>query len=98
MHITQTIKTPILTEKSYKNIAENVYTFKVDVNANKVQIRKAFEIIFEVKVEKVNISNYRAKDKKLGKFLGKKSKYKKAMIKLKSGEKLDLFDNNVKQK
>ena len=93
MHIVEVIKKPILTEKSYKNIADNVYTFEVNRKANKVQIKKAFEKIFEVKVEKVNIMNYDGKNKRVGKYIGLTNKTKKAIIKLKPGQKLDLFDN-----
>ncbi len=93
MHITEIIKTPILTEKSYQLIAANVYTFKVHPKANKLQIKNAFETIFEVKVARINTMNYSAKDKRVGKFLGKTSKYKKAIIKLKDGQKLDLFSD-----
>ncbi len=92
MHITEILKGPILTEKTYKSISDGVYTFKINVKANKFQVKMAFEKIFEVKIEKINIMNCQAKDKRVGKFLGKKSKYKKAMIKLKPGQKLDLFD------
>ncbi len=94
MHVTEIIKKPILTEKTYKNVANNVYTFSVNVKANKTQIKKAFEKIFEVKVEKVNIINCKSKSKRLGKYIGQTSRYKKSIIKLKSGEKLDLFDLN----
>ena len=92
MHITEIIKKPILTEKSYKFLSQNVYTFEVNVKSNKIQIKNAFETIFEVKVDKVNVINYSAKEKRVGKYVGKKSKYKKAIIKLRPGEKLELFD------
>lgn len=98
MHLTEIIKKPILTEKSYTKIAENVYTFKVAKKANKVQIKKAFEKIFEVKIEKINIMNCRPKAKRVGRYLGKTSGYKKAIIKLKPGETLDLFDSDSKSK
>ena len=50
MHITNIIKKPILSEKTYRNMANGVYTFQVARTANKVQIKKSFEKIFEVKV------------------------------------------------
>ena len=66
-------------------------TFDVDVNANKIEIKNAFESIFGKKVEKVNTVNVRAKAKRMGRFEGKTSAYKKAYIKLAKGESLDLF-------
>ena len=103
MHITKVLQKPILSEKSYGLISENVFTFRVHVKATKPEIKKAFETIFEVKVAKVNICNYVKKAKRVGKYSGYKSKYKKALIKLKKGEKLSLFDdanlnNNKKEK
>ncbi|AHF57416.1 MULTISPECIES: 50S ribosomal protein L23 [Spiroplasma] len=91
MHITNVIKKPILTEKSYNNMAQGVYTFEVARGANKVQIKKAFEKIFEVKVAKVNVINYDPKEKRMGKFVGETTHTKRAIIKLKPGETLDLL-------
>ncbi len=91
MHITNVIKKPILSEKTYRNMANGVYTFEVTRTANKVQIKKAFEKIFEVNVEKVNVINYGPKEKKMGKFVGETTYTKHAIIKLKLGEKLDLL-------
>ena len=94
MHITEVIKKPILTEKTYKGISEGYYTFEVSRFANKTQIKKTFEKIFEVKVEKVNILNYDPKQKTMGKFKGVTKYTKRAVIKLSPGEKLDLFGDN----
>ncbi|WP_342252562.1 50S ribosomal protein L23 [Spiroplasma endosymbiont of Amphibalanus improvisus] len=94
MHITNVLKKPILTEKSYRGISDGVYTFEVDKRAHKTQIKEAFEKIFEVKVAKINIQNYSAKSKRMGKYEGKTSAVKKALIKLKPGEKLDLFNED----
>lgn len=94
MHITNIIKKPILSEKTYNNMANGVYTFEVLYNANRIQIKKAFEKIFEVKIEKINIINYDPKKKKIKKFVGKTIYTKRAIFKLKSGEKLDLLKQN----
>ncbi|AGM24782.1 50S ribosomal protein L23 [Spiroplasma chrysopicola] len=94
MHITNVIKKPILSEKTYRNMASGVYTFEVAITANKVQIKKAFETIFEVKVAKVNIINYDPKEKKMGKFVGETKYTKRAIITLKPGEQLDLLGEN----
>ena len=77
---------PILTEKSYKGIANKVYTFKVAKDANKVEIKKAVEEIFGVNVEKVNTLNVKGHTKtqntKQGRTVGRTSDYKKAVVTL----------------
>ena len=85
------IKAPIITEKS-ANIAadEKTYVFKVDVKANKSQIKDAIEKIFNVKVEKVNTVNVHAKKKRVGRYTGMTNKYKKAIVTLANGNKIDI--------
>lgn len=73
---------PILTEKSYKGLANKTYTFKVAKDANKVEIKKAVEEIFGVKVEKVNTINVLGKFKRMGVHVGKRADWKKAIVKL----------------
>ena len=73
---------PIITEKSAAMEAERKYAFKVDVRANKTQIRQAIEQIFNVKVENVTTSNIHPKNKRVGKYTGKTKLYKKAIVKL----------------
>jgi len=86
------IKAPIITEQSTKLIeSENKYTFKVDRKANKVEIKKAIETIFEVKVIAVNTINVLPKFKRMGKYEGYKSAYKKAVVQLAEGNKIDAF-------
>ena len=84
------INAPIITEKS-ANIAadEKTYVFKVDVKANKSQIKDAIEKIFNVKVEKVNTVNVHAKKKRVGRYTGMTNKYKKAIVTLANGNKID---------
>lgn len=89
---------PILTEKSYKGIANKVYTFKVAKSANKIEIRKAVEEIFDVKVEKVNTLNVKGKEKaqntRQGRTVGKTSDYKKAIVTLtKDSKTIAFFDS-----
>ena len=60
------IKRPVITERSTDIMAEKKYTFEVDVRANKTQVKDAVEEIFGVKVEKVNIMNYKGKFKRMG--------------------------------
>ena len=64
------IKRPVITERSSELMADKKYTFEVDTRANKTQVKDAIEEIFGVKVEKVNIMNYKGKFKRVGKFGG----------------------------
>ncbi|HHX17158.1 MAG TPA: 50S ribosomal protein L23 [Mollicutes bacterium] len=85
------IKAPIITEKS-NNIAsdDRKYVFKVDARANKTQIKQAIENIFKVKVESVNTINVKPKKKRIGRYAGMTSKYKKAIVTLALNNKIDL--------
>ena len=85
------IKAPVITEKS-SNIASNdrKYVFKVDAKANKSQIKDAIEKIFKVKVESVNSVNVHPKKKRVGRYSGMTNKYKKAIVTLVNGNKIDL--------
>ncbi|WP_339047549.1 50S ribosomal protein L23 [Spiroplasma endosymbiont of Colias croceus] len=93
MHLSEVIVKPVLTEKTYKQMAEGIYTFTVNRKANKSHVKKAFEQIFEVKVANVNIINSKPKTKTVGRFVGKTSAVKKALIKLAPGEQLSLFSS-----
>ncbi|SRR5690606_23310486 len=73
---------PILTEKSYDQLADNKYTFLVNPKANKAEIKRAIEEIFDVKVEKVNTIRQLGKVKRMGMYSGRRPSYKKAIIKL----------------
>ena len=85
---------PILSEETMKNMETlNKITVQVDKKSNKIEIKNAFEAIFGVKVKQVNVSNVRAKDKRVGKYYGKTSSYKKAVITLAEGQSLDLLKN-----
>ena len=84
------IKAPIITEKSSNLAANNVITFSVDVRANKTQIKQAIEKIFNVKVESVNTINVKPKKKRVGRYVGKTNKVKKAIVKLKEGSSIEL--------
>ena len=85
------IKAPVITEKS-SNIASNdrKYVFKVDAKANKSQIKDAIEKIFKVKVESFNTVNVHPKKKRVGRYSGMTNKYKKAIVTLVNGNKIDL--------
>lgn len=84
---------PIISEKSIAMIEENnTYTFKVDKNANKIEIRKAIEEIFNVNVVKVNTVNMKGKTRRLGYNMGKRPDWKKAMVKLAEGNRIEIFE------
>lgn len=76
------IKRPVITEKSSDLMAERKYTFDVDVRANKTQVKHAIEEVFDVKVEKVNVMNYKGKFKRMGRHAGYTNKRRKAIVKL----------------
>ena len=76
---------PVITEKSALLEQEGKYVFKVDTEANKVQIKQAIEKIFNVKVESVSTMNSHPKKKRVGKYTGMTNKYKKAIVKLAKG-------------
>nr|YP_009396033.1 ribosomal protein L23 [Dasya naccarioides]ARW65219.1 ribosomal protein L23 [Dasya naccarioides] len=88
------IKYPVITDKTTKVIEDNIYSFAVDKKANKNEIKEAIEYIFDVKVKKINTLNQPIKIKTLGKFKGKKARYKKAIIKLFDEYKINLFENS----
>jgi len=84
---------PMITEKtsSIQN-ATNSYTFKVSVNANKIEIAKAIENIFNVDVIRVNTICQRGKVKRMGRYSGKRADWKKAIVKLKEGDSITEFE------
>ncbi|MFI5331485.1 MAG: 50S ribosomal protein L23 [Desulfobaccales bacterium] len=83
------IRGPIITEKTHSlREANNKLTLKVDVKANKIEIRKAIETLFKVKVLAVNTIQMMGKKKKLGKSEGKRPDWKKAIVTLAPGEKI----------
>lgn len=71
--------------------ANNQYTFLVEKNSNKIEIKNAIEAKFDVKVKSVNTLNKIGKAARVGKFFGKKSDYKKAVVTLSKGETLDVY-------
>ncbi|MGA2622346.1 MAG: 50S ribosomal protein L23 [Bacteroidota bacterium] len=88
---------PIVTEKSTKLQDKRQYVFEVDLNANKVDIARAVSKKFSVTVTNVRTVNYGGKTKtqltKRGKFSGRTSQFKKAIVTIKEGEKIEFFEN-----
>ncbi len=76
------IRRPIITEESVDQMEENKYTFEVSKDANKTEIKRAIEHIFDVKVEKVYTQNRRGKLKRQGATSGRRPNWKKAIVKL----------------
>ncbi|MBI4827051.1 MAG: 50S ribosomal protein L23 [Nitrospirae bacterium] len=84
---------PLLTEKgSLLKEANNVILFKVSKASNKIEIKKAVEGILKVKVDSVRTVNCKGKKKRLGRYAGKRSDWKKALVTLKEGEKFDFVE------
>ena len=83
---------PVITEKStLATENDNAYTFQVASNSNRLEIKVAVETIWDVKVKKVNTLNQRGKRKRMGKNIGFTSGYKKAIVTLQPGYKIDVF-------
>ena len=93
MDARDTIKRPVITERSTDLMVDKKYTFEVDVRANKTQVKDAVEAVFGVKVEKVNIMNYKGKFKRMGRFGGYTNKRRKAIVKLTADSKeIEFFE------
>jgi large subunit ribosomal protein L23 len=89
----QVIVRPVISEKSYNLIeTEGQYTFQVDRRANKNQIKRAIESAFDVHVDKVNTVNVKSKPKRQGLTRGRTATWKKAVVKLAEGERIELFE------
>lgn len=86
------IKRPIITEKSALLAEKAVYTFEVAKDANKVEIKKAIEEIFEVKVVAIRTVNVHGKPKRMSRYEGFKSAYKKAIVRLEPGQTIKAFE------
>ena len=86
------IKRPIITEKSALLAEKAVYTFEVAKDANKVEIKKAIEEIFEVKVVAIRTVNVHKKPKRMSRYEGFKSAYKKAVVRLEPGQTIKAFE------
>jgi large subunit ribosomal protein L23 len=92
MDARQVIIRPIVSEKSYALIAQNKYTFRVHPNAHKTQIRAAVEEIFDVAVAEVKTMTVRSKPKRRGYTSGKTRGWKKAIVLLAPGDRIELFE------
>lgn len=85
---------PVITEKgTLVNEQGNQFVFRVRPEANKVEIRRAVETFFKVKVEKVHTLNYLGKNRRVGKWMGKRPRWKKAYVTLAPGQRIDFFES-----
>lgn len=93
MNAYQILKTPVVTEKSnFQKETLNQMSFEVDPRANRVEIKKAVEQIFNVKVKSVNTMHVRGKMKRRGRILGKQKDWKKAVVSLMPGHRINYFE------
>lgn len=84
---------PVVTERSTELADDRgAYTFIVNRDANKIEIKNAVEQLFDVKVDNVRTANYRGKWRRVGSAYGKKASYKKAIVTLVEGEKIDVYE------
>lgn len=88
------IRKPIVTEKSMEDMENKKYTFEVDKNATKIEIKAAIEEIFNVKVKKINTMNMQGKLKRQGAHMGRRPSWKKAIVKLTDdSEPIEFFES-----
>ena len=92
LHPSQVLIAPVVSEKSYHQITENRYTFKVHKDAHKTQIRQAVEELFDVKVVGVNVIKMQPKPKRRGMIKGTRPGWKKAIVELKPGDTIEIFE------
>ena len=93
MDMYKIVKKPLVTEKGTVMLSEgNRVTFKVHLDANKIEIREAVQKIFSVTVLQVNTQVVRGKRKRFGKAIGQSKTWKKAMVQLKEGDKIEIFE------
>ena len=88
------IKYPLITDKATRLLENNQYSFIVDRNSDKITIKNTIEYLFDVKVIKVNSCRLPRKKKRVGKYIGWKAQYKKAIVTLAKGDVIDLFTEN----
>lgn len=93
MHPYEVLRRPLITEKNAAFQAEGKYAFEVARGANKVQIKQAVEKAFKVKVTAVNVTTVPGKERRIGRRLAMTQSWKKAIVTLKPGDKIELFES-----
>ena len=92
LHPNQVLLAPVVTEKSYELIDQRKYSFRVHPDAHKTQVRQAVEELFDVHVERVNIVKVQPKPKRRGMIRGTRPGWKKAIVQLREGETIEIFE------
>ena len=92
MDAAQILLAPIVSEKSYAGTSVGKYTFRVHEDAHRTQVRQAVEQLFDVQVAKVNIVKVQPKPKRRGRFIGTKPGWKKAVVQLRKGDSIEIFE------
>jgi large subunit ribosomal protein L23 len=92
LHPNEVLLAPVVSEKSYSLIGDRKYTFKVHKNAHKTQVRQAVEELFAVHVENVNILKVQPKPKRRGASKGIRPGWKKAIVQVREGETIEIFE------
>ncbi len=91
LHPNQILLAPVVTEKSYELIDQRKYSFRIHPDAHKTQVRQAVEELFDVHVESVNILKVQPKPKRRGLRRGVKPGWKKAVVQIREGEQIEIF-------
>ena len=92
LHPNQVLLAPVVSEKSYELIEQRKYAFRVHPDAHKTQIRQAVEELFEVHVQAVNVIKVQPKPKRRGLIRGQKPGWKKAIVQLREGDSIEIFE------
>ena len=91
LHPNEILLAPVVSEKSYSLIEDGKYSFRIHPDAHKTQVRQAVEQLFDVSVERVNIVKVQAKPKRRGMSKGVKPGWKKAVVQLREGDTIEIF-------
>jgi large subunit ribosomal protein L23 len=92
LHPNQVLLAPVVSEKSYELIEQRKYAFRVQPDAHKTQIRQAVEELFDVRVQAVNVIKVQPKPKRRGLIRGRKPGWKKAIVQLREGDSIEIFE------
>jgi large subunit ribosomal protein L23 len=92
MDARQVLIAPVVSEKSYALIEQNKYSFRIHEKAHKTQVRQAVEELFDVSVQGVNIVKVQSKPKRRGLSRGRRPGWKKAIVQLAPGDKIEIFE------
>ena len=92
LHPNEVLLAPVVTEKAYGGVEQRKYSFHVHPDAHKTQVRQAVEELFDVKVVGVNLIKMPAKPKRRGMIKGTRPGWKKAIVELKAGDKIEIFE------